>query len=473
MKSQMTIRIGFSFSFVIPLGLNSAPFLGRKMVESDKFPRGYLPITMKWIYLFLGDPKKHSLEHRLFNTVSLTNGLLNLLGVFGVLYLENYQILISLNVGSGLLMLAMYYLSRFKSIYFSLYWPFNLTILFYLASMWFFNGGSVGGNHYYLIPSLVIALILIRNHNIWLVYSIYIGVSASLYLTEYFHKDWVVGYASEMDRYLDAGGNYLFVQILTGILIFILSRNLNIERKKSETLLLNILPETIAEELKREARVIPKRYELTSVLFCDMAGFTKIAEKMNAEELVGELDTIFREFDRICKEYRLEKIKTIGDAYMAVGGVPEENQTNSVDAVLCGLMFQQYIAEQKEIHSLRGREFWEIRLGIHSGPLVAGVVGTDKFAYDVWGDTVNTASRLESSGVTGEVNISSQVFEEVKFYFECEPRGFVSIKNKADIEMYLVKGFLPEYADPINSKMPNVLFRRLYESGALFTSSEV
>ncbi|MCG6145063.1 adenylate/guanylate cyclase domain-containing protein [Leptospira bandrabouensis] len=427
---------------------------------------------MKWIYLFLGDPKKHSLEHRLFNTVSLINGLLNLLGVFGVLYLENYQILISLNVGSGLLMLAMYYLSRVKSIYFSLYWPFNLTILFYLASMWFFNGGSVGGNHYYLIPSLVIALILIRNHNIWVVYSIYIGVSASLYIAEYFHRDWIVGYANEMDRYLDAGGNYLFVQILTGILIFILSRNLNIERKKSETLLLNILPESIAEELKREARVIPKRYEVTSVLFCDMAGFTKIAEKMNAEELVGELDTIFREFDRLCKEYKLEKIKTIGDAYMAVGGVPEENQTNSVDAVLCGLMFQQYMAEQKEIRSLHGREFWEIRLGIHSGPLVAGVVGTDKFAYDVWGDTVNTASRLESSGVIGEVNISSQVFEEVKFYFECEPRGFVSIKNKADIEMYLVKGFLPEYADPNNSKMPNALFKRLYESGALFTSSD-
>ncbi|EOQ88320.1 adenylate/guanylate cyclase catalytic domain protein [Leptospira yanagawae serovar Saopaulo str. Sao Paulo = ATCC 700523] len=423
---------------------------------------------MAWIYFFLGDPKKHSLEHRLFNTVSLVNGLLNLFGVFGVLYLENYLILICLNVGSGILMLAMYYLSRVKSIYFILYWPFNLTILFYLASMWFFNGGSIGGNHYYLIPSLVIALILIRNHNVFFVYSIYITVSALLYIVEYYNREWVTGYANEMDRYLDAGGNYLFVQILTGILIFILSRNLNIERKKSDALLLNILPEPIADELKKEARVIPKRYEAASVLFCDMVGFTKIAEKMNAEDLVHELDQIFRAFDYICKEFRMEKIKTIGDAYMAVGGIPKENESNAIDAVLCGLGFQSYMAEQKEIHSIQGREFWEIRLGIHIGPLVAGVVGTDKFAYDVWGDTVNTASRLESSGVVGEVNISRDVYEEVKKVFECEPRGFVSIKNKADIEMFLVKGFLPEYMHAVDPKKPNELFQRMYKTGALF-----
>lgn len=199
-----------------------------------------------------------------------------------------------------------------------------------------------------------------------------------------------------------------------------------------------------------------------------MVGFTKIAEKMNAEDLVHELDQIFRAFDSICKEYRMEKIKTIGDAYMAVGGIPNENESNAIDSVLCGLGFQAYMAEQKEIHSIQGREFWEIRLGIHIGPLVAGVVGTDKFAYDVWGDTVNTASRLESSGVVGEVNISRDVYEEVKKVFECEPRGFVSIKNKADIEMFLVKGFLPDYMHAVDPKKPNELFQRMYKTGALF-----
>jgi adenylate cyclase len=267
---------------------------------------------------------------------------------------------------------------------------------------------------------------------------------------------------------MDVGGNYIFVQILTGILIFILSRNLNIERKKSDSLLLNILPETIAEELKKKDRVAPKRFEETSVLFCDMASFTKIAEKMPPETLVGELDHIFRRFDEICKEHNMEKIKTIGDAYMAAGGIPLENKTFAVDAVLCGLSFQGFMRDERDVHVLHGREFWEIRLGIHVGPLVAGVVGNNKFAYDIWGDTVNTASRLESSGVVGEVNISKETYELVKDIFECETRGFVSAKNKGEIEMFLVKGFLPKYADNVDKTKPNQLFKRMYAAHLLF-----
>lgn len=427
---------------------------------------------MKYIYLLLGDPKKHSLEHRLFNSVSLVNGVLNLLGIFGLTYLENFWILAILNFVSGGFMLVMYYLSRFKSIYYVLYWPFNLNILFYLSAMWFFNGGSLGGNHYYFIPALVIALILLKDHNILLVYLLYAVVSAGLFAIEYFHKDWVIFYPNEMDRYLDAGGNYVFVQILTGILIFILSRNLNVERKKSDSLLLNILPESVANELKHQDKVIPKRYDSAAVLFCDMAGFTKVAEKMEPEELVSELDSIFRKFDEICLLYRMEKIKTIGDSYMAVAGIPDVNSTHAIDAVLTGLLFQTFMEEQNEIHAIRGREYWKIRLGIHIGSLVAGVVGTNKFAYDVWGDTVNTASRLESSGVVGEVNISQEVFDQIQDVFVCEPRGFVSVKNKKDLAMYLVKGFQPEYAEESNSKVPNALFWRLYHSGALFVKAD-
>ncbi len=423
---------------------------------------------IKIAYFLFGNPKFHSLEHRLFNTIALVNGTLNIVGVFGVVYLENFKVLLALNLISGLTMLFMYYLSRVKSIYFILYWPFNLTILIYLSAMWFYNGGSLGGNHYYFIPALVIALILLKNHNIYLIYSVYLFFSVALFYLEYNHKDWVVGYANEMDRYMDVGGNYVFVQILTGILIFILSRNLNIERKKSETLLLNILPKSIADELKQNDSVSPKRFEETSVLFCDMASFTKIAEAMDPETLVGELDRVFKKFDEICIEYRMEKIKTIGDAYMAVGGIPIENKTHAIDSVLCGLGFQAYMNEQREIHNLHGKEFWQIRLGIHVGPLVAGVVGNNKFAYDVWGDTVNTASRLESSGVVGEVNISQDTYDLVKDIFLCESRGLISAKNKGDIPMYLVKGFLPEYADPINSLRPNQQFKRMYAAELLF-----
>lgn len=423
---------------------------------------------IKIAYFLFGNPKFHSLEHRLFNTVALVNGTLNIFGVFGVAYLENFEVLLALNLISGLIMLFMYYLSRVKSIYYILYWPFNLTILIYLSAMWFYNGGSLGGNHYYFIPALVIALILLKNHNIYLIYAVYLFFSIALFYLEYTHREWVVGYANEMDRYMDVGGNYIFVQILTGILIFILSRNLNIERKKSETLLLNILPKSIADELKQNDSVLPKRFEETSILFCDMASFTKIAEAMDPETLVGELDRVFKKFDEICIEYRMEKIKTIGDAYMAVGGIPIENKTHAIDAVLCGLSFQAYMNEQREIHSLHGKEFWQIRLGIHVGPLVAGVVGNNKFAYDVWGDTVNTASRLESSGVVGEVNISQDTYDLIKDYFLCESRGLISAKNKGNIPMYLVKGFLPEYADPINALRPNQQFKRMYAAELLF-----
>lgn len=423
---------------------------------------------IKIAYFLFGNPKFHSLEHRLFNTVALVNGTLNIFGVFGVAYLDNFEVLLALNLVSGLIMLFMYYLSRVKSIYYILYWPFNLTILIYLSAMWFYNGGSLGGNHYYFIPALVIALILLKNHNIYLIYAVYLFFSVALFYLEYTHREWVVGYANEMDRYMDVGGNYIFVQILTGILIFILSRNLNIERKKSETLLLNILPKSIADELKQNDSVLPKRFEETSILFCDMASFTKIAEAMDPETLVGELDRVFKKFDEICIEYRMEKIKTIGDAYMAVGGIPIENKTHAIDAVLCGLSFQAYMNEQREIHSLHGKDFWQIRLGIHVGPLVAGVVGNNKFAYDVWGDTVNTASRLESSGVVGEVNISQDTYDLIKDYFLCESRGLISAKNKGNIPMYLVKGFLPEYADPINALRPNQQFKRMYAAELLF-----
>ncbi|EMG11313.1 adenylate/guanylate cyclase catalytic domain protein [Leptospira interrogans serovar Grippotyphosa str. LT2186] len=146
---------------------------------------------------------------------------------------------------------------------------------------------------------------------------------------------------------MDAGGNYLFVQILTGLLIFILTRNLNIERKKSDSLLLNILPESVAEELKRNDFVVPIRYENVTVLFTDMAGFTKIAESMSPEELLSELDLFFREFDLITKKHGMEKIKTIGDSYMAAGGLPIVNNTHSIDAVLCGLEFQKFMRLKK------------------------------------------------------------------------------------------------------------------------------
>ncbi|TGK24273.1 adenylate/guanylate cyclase domain-containing protein [Leptospira yasudae] len=418
---------------------------------------------LKTVYFMFGDPKKNSLEHRLFNTVAFVNGILNIFGAFSSFYLENFMTIFLLNFVSGTLLTGMYLLSRLKNIYYSLFWPFNITILIYLSSMWFFNGGSIGGNHYYFIPALVIATILLRNHNVWIVYLVYAAATAFLYGMEYFNRGLIKMYPNETERYLDAGGNFLFVQILTGLLIFILTRNLNIERKKSDALLLNVLPDTVAEELKRNDSVAPVRYESVTVLFTDMAGFTQIAETMTPEELLSELDLFFRKFDSITKNHRMEKIKTIGDAYMAAGGLPVPNKTHCIDAVLCGLEFQRFMISKKIERESKGLPYWELRLGIHTGSVVAGVVGTEKFAYDIWGDTVNTASRMESSGIPGEVNISSQTYELIRDFFHCEYRGKIKAKNKGEIDMYLVKKIREELHDPQDELKPNQTFLRFYD----------
>jgi len=176
------------------------------------------------------------------------------------------------------------------------------------------------------------------------------------------------------------------------------------------------------------------------VLFTDFVGFTQIAESFTPQQLIEELDYCFGEFDRIAKKHNLEKIKTIGDAYMAVGGVPLANQTHAVDCVLAALEIEQLVSALREKEMKRSRPYWQIRIGVHSGDLVAGVVGREKFSYDVWGDTVNTASRLESSGVAGRINISGATYELVKDFFDCEFRGKVAAKNKGEIDMYFVNG---------------------------------
>jgi class 3 adenylate cyclase len=213
---------------------------------------------------------------------------------------------------------------------------------------------------------------------------------------------------------------------------------LQIQRDKSDKLLLNILPEEVAQELKETGQATPKQYDLVTVLFTDFKGFTNIAEKISPTEVIENLNTCFLAFDGICDKYGLEKIKTIGDAYMCAGGLPIANTTNPVDVVKAGLEMQTFMAKWKAQKEAKGEPAWELRLGIHSGEAVAGVVGKNKFAYDIWGDTVNIASRMESSGEVGKVNISEVTYNLVKEHFQCTNRGAVKAKNKGELEMYFV-----------------------------------
>jgi class 3 adenylate cyclase len=210
------------------------------------------------------------------------------------------------------------------------------------------------------------------------------------------------------------------------------------QRDESNGLLLNILPAEIAQELKETGHATPKYYDMATVLFTDFKGFTQISEKLTPEQIIHELDYCFLKFDEIIEKYNVEKIKTIGDAYMCAGGIPIPNRTNALDVVKAGLEMKEFMEQFKAEKQAKGEAVWELRIGIHTGPLVAGVIGKNKFAYDIWGDTVNIASRMESSGEVGKVNISETTYELVKSHFQCTHRGKIAAKNKGEIDMYFV-----------------------------------
>ncbi len=214
---------------------------------------------------------------------------------------------------------------------------------------------------------------------------------------------------------------------------------IELERNKSEQLLLNILPEQTANELKARGVATPKKYEQVTVMFTDFSGFTRISADMPPDVLIEELNFCFKTFDEIAERHQLEKIKTIGDSYMCAGGIPSPNQTNAEDAVraaleMCAFMQQRYVEMIQQ-----GHPYWHMRVGIHTGQVIAGVVGIKKFIYDIWGDTVNTASRLERACLDNKINISGETYALIKDQFECTYRGEVDVKNKGLIKMYFVE----------------------------------
>lgn len=210
------------------------------------------------------------------------------------------------------------------------------------------------------------------------------------------------------------------------------------EKQKSEKLLLNILPEAVASELKEAGAVRATRYELAGVMFADFCDFTAISHTMSAGELVSELNECFTGFDRIAAAHGVEKLKTIGDGYLCVAGVPEPRPGSLVSLARAALDIRDHIAERRREKTAAGCSYWDVRIGIHCGPLVAGVVGLHKFAYDVWGDTVNLASRLESAGAPGRVNISDEFRAFLPDSAVCEPRGLIAVKGTNLIKMFFL-----------------------------------
>ncbi len=236
---------------------------------------------------------------------------------------------------------------------------------------------------------------------------------------------------------------------------------LQIEKDKTEKLLKNVIPASTAEELKKKGKARARGYKTVSVLFTDFVGFTHISDRMSATELVKKLDVYFTKFDEIIVKNNLEKIKTIGDAYMCAGGVPVRNNTNPIDACLAALQIQAYMAKRKNDAIANGDEYWQLRLGINTGEVTAGVIGSERLAYDIWGATVNQAQRMEMLGEPEKVTITGATYNHIEPYFECSFLGKAQTKSRGLIDMYVINRIKPELSLRGEGIHPNKRFHQI------------
>jgi class 3 adenylate cyclase len=229
------------------------------------------------------------------------------------------------------------------------------------------------------------------------------------------------------------------------------------EKERFDNLITRVLPSETANEIAFKGKASAQRFKRVTVLFSDIQGFTRITDEMHPEQLIDELDQFFLHFDEVIDKYNIEKIKTIGDAYMCAGGIPTKNNTNPIEVVMAAIEMQNYM-KYMQTNSAK-KKIWDIRIGIDTGPVIAGVIGRKKISYDIWGTTVNTASRMESSGEPNKINITSNTYMLIRNYFTCTYRGKMPVKNKGEIDMYFVDGIKPELSVDGLGIEPNEDFR--------------
>jgi adenylate cyclase len=235
-------------------------------------------------------------------------------------------------------------------------------------------------------------------------------------------------------------------------------RDLEAKQNEAEQLMLNVMPASVANELRQHKAVEPRFFPNATVMFTDFCGFTKLADAMAPRNLVDTLDQFFGGFDGIVSQHRMERLKTIGDSYMCVAGMPEENRTHPADACLAAIKMRTFLLRYARDRAKIRLDPWQMRIGINTGPVVGGIIGQHKFAYDVWGHAVNIASRMESAGEADRINVSENTYGFVKHLFEWEPRGAVDIKNAAPIKMYFLERIKPEFSVDEAGTIPNEKF---------------
>ncbi len=299
--------------------------------------------------------------------------------------------------------------------------------------------------HFYLLAVLIVGFFIYSSSEKIHQYSIIIIISLLFLGLEvwFFFHNRLFEFPSEF-LVLSRINNNIGLFILISVILYVISMSysqaeidLEEERKKNELLLHNILPVPIAEKLKLSHESIADGFQEATILFADIVGFTTLAETKTPEEVIGILNEIFSEFDELVEELQLEKIKTIGDAYMVASGLPLESPDHAKSIASLALKMKESLSKLNQ----NNEQALEIRIGIHSGPVVAGVIGKKKFSYDVWGDTVNTASRMESHGIPGKIQISEKTFSFLKNDFDCMERGLIDIKGKGSMKTYILLGY--------------------------------
>ncbi|MDX1960205.1 MAG: adenylate/guanylate cyclase domain-containing protein [Leptospiraceae bacterium] len=231
---------------------------------------------------------------------------------------------------------------------------------------------------------------------------------------------------------------------------------------RTDEILKSILPEKIADELKYKGKVQPKLLPEISILFCDLVNFTNTSEKLSPTELLEELDNTYSHFDKIIKMHRMEKIKTIGDSYMATAGMNQDHKHHAVEAILSAIKIIEFIRKYSKSLDRKDRPSWKVRIGINSGQVVSGILGMKRFNYDIWGDSVNTAQRMEANGEQDRINVSRNTYELSKDFFEFESRGKIFVKGKGEMEMFFVKGIHPQLSLNGAGKTPNHKFKNKF-----------
>lgn len=390
----------------------------------------------------IGDNKDFSITElrylRVTNIASILGGIYNAIWVLISIYLTDYPIIYGSNALLGLMFLIVLIFNKKGWRVLASIW---LTIASYISILLFlYLLGYSSGVAFVCFLIIILPYMTFPRKARKLAHGFSILACLTLIVTVLLQSN-INAHYDELDPYLSQVVNISITGLICLALIWSMSilidrseESLMAEQKKSDDLLHNILPVNVAKDLKETGRTIPQRHKNVTILFTDFKGFTELVASISEITLVNELNDIFGRFDEIVEEAGVEKIETIGDAYVAACGLGEGIAEHAINCIRAAQQMLYYLEERNRKHEIK----WRMRVGIHSGPIVAGVVGKKKFRYDLFGDTINTASRIESAGEAGKINISSSTYELVKNDFICLSRGKIFAKGKGELEMYFI-----------------------------------